>query len=223
MKIGIIGSGHMGASLGRTWASLGHEICLAGRNADRTRALAAEIGGSAAAGSFAEALAFADVVLVAVRYAGVLETLKDAGAREGAFVGKTIIDCSNPVEIDTFSTVTLSGISMAEQISAFAYGSSVVKAFHLCQASVWSMRPPVFDGRPLSVPICGNEPESKAQIADLIGQMGCLPVDLGPLSQARNLEPMAAVIIKLLFGGADPSTNFNLVDASGSTAVARRA
>ena len=213
MRIGIVGSGQMGSALGRTWASLGHELFFSGRNAARARALAAEIGGPARAGSMREAVAFGDVVLVSVLYAGLLGTLVEAGASDGAFVGKTIIDCNNAVEVDGFAVVTGGGLSMAEQIALTARGASVVKAFHLCQASVWEMRPPVFDGRPLSVPLCGNEPHAKAQVSALIEEMGCRPVDLGPLSHARNLEPMAAVIIKLLFGGATPSTNFNLVSA----------
>lgn len=213
MRIGIVGSGQMGSALGRRWARIGHEVFFAGRNTGRARALADELGGTASAGSLREAVAFGEVVLVAVRYAGVLETLIKAGASEGAFIGKTVIDCNNAVETDTFGLVTGGGMSMAEQISLTARGASVVKAFHLCHASVWEKAQPVFDGRPLSVPICGNDEGPKIQVARLIEEMGCKAVDLGPLAQARNLEPMAAVIIKLLFGGVDPSTNFNLVSA----------
>lgn len=213
MRIGILGSGRMAAALGRRWTGLGHEVLIAGREAGRAEALAEAIGEGARAGSLAEAVAFGDVVLAAVLYPSLLETLVTAGASEGAFIGKILIDCNNAVEVDGFSVVTGGGRSMAEQIAATARGASVVKAFHLCHADVWAMVPPVFDGRPLSVPICGDEPASKAKVAGLIADMGCLPVDLGPLMQARNLEPMAAVIIKLLFSGVATSTNFNLVSA----------
>lgn len=213
MRIGILGPGAMGSALGTRWATLGHELCVAGRTPGRAAELARRLGPSARHGTLREAVAFADVVLLAVRYEGVLRTLLEAGAATGAFVGKVVVDCNNAVETDTFTVVTAGGWSMAEQIAQTARGCSVVKAFHLCQASVWEMARPMFDGRPLTVPICGNESASKNLIAALIREMGCLPVDLGPLSQARNLEPMAAVIIKLLFAGADPSTNFNLVRA----------
>lgn len=213
MRIGILGTGAMGSALGKRWTDLGHEICLAGRTAERARELAQKIGPGARHGTMCEAVAFGEIILVAIRYDGVLETLLNAGAADGAFIGKVIIDCNNAVEIDHFTLVTGGGFSLAEQISRTARGCSVVKAFHLCQASVWELAPPVFDGRPLTVPICGNEAGSKQQVSRLIQEMGCKSVDIGPLTQARNLEPMAAVIIKLLFGGVHPSTNFNLVDA----------
>jgi hypothetical protein len=213
MRIGILGSGSMGSALGGRWSGLGHEVCVAGRTPERAAELARGLGPSARSGTLREAVAFADVVLLAVRYEGALSTLLEAGAADGAFVGKLVIDCNNAVETETFTMATGGGWSLAEQIAQTARGASVVKAFHLCQASVWTMAPPVFDGRPLSVPICGNEAAAKERVAGLIREMGCLPVDLGPLSQARNLEPMAAVIIKLLFSGVHPSTNFNLVDA----------
>ena len=214
MRIGILGPGAMGGALGKRWADLGHEVCVAGRTAERAKELAQRVGSGARHGTMREVVAFGEMILLAVRYEGVLKTLLDAGAGDGAFIEKVIVDCNNAVEIDNFTLVTGGGLSLAEQISRTARGCSVVKAFHLCQASVWTMAPPVFDGRPLTVPICGNEALSKQQVSALIQQMGCKSIDLGPLTQARNLEPMAAVIIKLLFGGAHPSSNFNLVDAA---------
>lgn len=214
MKIGILGPGAMGAALGGRWVNMGHDVCIAGRDPRKAHDLAERLGPRARAGTLADAVAFGDMVLLAVRYEGVLSTLRQAGAHEGAFIGKTLIDCNNAVETAAFTWVAGGGMSMAEQIALTARGASVVKAFHLCQASVWEMTPPVFDGRRLTVPICGNEDASKRQVAALVEVMGCRPIDLGPLAQARNLEPMAAVVIKLLFSGYDPSTNFNLVDAA---------
>jgi predicted dinucleotide-binding enzyme len=213
MRIGIIGPGEMGEALGRQWVRLGHSVVVAGRSPDKARALAERLGPKARAGTLAEAVAFGETVLIAVRYEGLLQTLVSAGAREGTFIGKTLVDCNNPVEINTFAPVTQGGQSMSEAIALTARGAAVVKAFHLCHASVWKMVPPAFDGRPLSVPLCGDYDDAKAVVADLITAMGCRPVDLGPLSQARNLEAMAAVIIKLLFAGAEPTSNFNLVNA----------
>ncbi|NJM83378.1 MAG: NAD(P)-binding domain-containing protein [Tabrizicola sp.] len=213
MKIGILGAGHMSKALGCRWIELGHEVMISGRTASKASQLAASLGDKAQAGSFREAVAFGDTVLLAVRYEGVLKTLLEAGGSGGAFIGKTIIDCNNAVETDAFTMAVPGAWSLAELIASTAAGASVVKAFHLCQASVWTMAPPRFDGRALTVPICGNEHAAKSGVADLIHQMGCQALDLGPLIQARNLEPMAAVIIKLLFSGAHPSTNFNLVDA----------
>jgi 8-hydroxy-5-deazaflavin:NADPH oxidoreductase len=72
----------------------------------------------------------------------------------------------------------------------------------------------VFDGRRLAVPICADFAEAKELAGTLIRTIGCRPVDVGPLDRARNLEAMAAIVIALLFGGADSLTVFNLVDAT---------
>ncbi|MEU4834966.1 NAD(P)-binding domain-containing protein [Streptosporangium sp. NPDC023615] len=211
MKIGVLGAGLMSDALATRWVEAGHEVLIAGRTPERAALLAERIGAGARHGTPREAAGFGDVVLVAIRHEGVLSTLRDAGAAEGAFQGKTIIDCNNPVEVEDFTLVTPAGTSLAERIQDLATGSNVVKAFNLCQARVWEMRPPAFDGRPLAVPFAGDDAGSAALARTLIADLGCVPVRIGPLHRARHLEAMAAVVIGLLFGGADPYTVFNLI------------
>lgn len=82
-KIGIIGSGHVGSALGRTWVARGHQVMFSSRNLDHDRALASKLGGAALAGTPQEAAAFGEAVLVAVPYGALPELgkrLKD-GAR----------------------------------------------------------------------------------------------------------------------------------------------
>jgi predicted dinucleotide-binding enzyme len=88
-----------------------------------------------------------------------------------------------------------------------------VKAFNQCHADVWAMDPPVFDDRPLVVPLAGDDPAGKDLVAGLVRDTGCEPMDVGPLHRARHLEAMAAVVIGLLYGGAPTRTVFNLVEA----------
>lgn len=211
MKIGIIGAGYMADALATQWVRAGHEVLISGRTQQKAAALAKKIGSGASHGALREAAAFGDVVLVAVRHEGVLQTLEACGAGAGAFAGKTIIDCSNPVEIQNFTLVTGGSISLAEQIETVARGARVVKAFNLCQAKVWEMTPPIFDGRRLVVPYCGDDAAAKEIASSLIVNLGCKPVDIGPLHRARHLEAMAAIIIGLLFGGYDLYTVFNLI------------
>src|SRR6202163_4700378 len=63
MKIGIIGSGHVGSALGGVWAKAGNEVMFASRNLDNDKKLAAEVGASARAGTPQEAAAFGEVIL----------------------------------------------------------------------------------------------------------------------------------------------------------------
>ncbi|HEX8005495.1 MAG TPA: hypothetical protein VF482_03610 [Trebonia sp.] len=65
----------------------------------------------------------------------------------------------------------------------------------------------VFDGRPLAIPFAGDD-EGKGAVSRLISDLGCDPLDAGDLRQARRLEAMAIVIIRLLFSGYDPYSVF---------------
>lgn len=208
MRIGTLGAGMMTEALAGQWSRAGHEVLVGGRSPDKAAALAKGIG--ARAGTLAEAAEFGDAVLLAVRSEGLAETLEQAGATAGALAGKTVIDCGNAVDITDFSLVTWEGKSLAEQAQHLAPGSHVVKAFNLCHAKVWQMTPPVFGGSPLAVPFAGDG-EGKATARRLIADLGCYPLDAGDLRQARHLEAMAIVIIRLLFGGYDPYSVFAFV------------
>jgi predicted dinucleotide-binding enzyme len=145
----------MTEALAGQWSRAGHEVLVGGRSPDKSAALAERIG--ARAGTLAEAAEFGDAVLLAVRCEGLADTLEQAGAVSGALAGKTVIDCGNAVDITDFSLVSWEGKSLAEQAQHLAPGSHVVKAFNLCHAKVWQMRPPVFNGSPLAVPFAGGD------------------------------------------------------------------
>jgi predicted dinucleotide-binding enzyme len=206
MRIGVIGAGVMADALGGRWAAAGHEMMVAGRTRDKADALARKWGGRA--GSFRDVASFGDIVLLAVLYQGMPATLAEIG---DGLRGKPIVDCNNPVEIENFTLVTEPGRSMAQNIE-LATGGHVVKAFNLCEARVWRLEPPVFDGRRMVVPYCGDDPAALEMTRRLITDLGGEPLRTGDLRHAHHLEAMAAVVISLLYGGRDPYTVFNLVD-----------
>jgi 8-hydroxy-5-deazaflavin:NADPH oxidoreductase len=210
LQIGTLGAGMMTEALAGRWAKAGHEVLIGGRSADKAKQLAVRIGASHGAGTLADAAEFGDAVLLAVRRQGLEVTLAEAGAPEGALGGKAVIDCGNAVDTATFTQVTWNGKSLAEYAQHLAPGSHVVKAFNLCHAKVWQMTPPVFDGRPLAVPLAGDE-EGKKPARQLIGDLGAQPLDAGDLAQARHLEAMGVLIVRLLFGGYDPYSVFAFV------------
>ncbi|GAB3849555.1 NADPH-dependent F420 reductase [Dactylosporangium cerinum] len=207
MKIGVLGAGSMAHALGGQWVAQGHEVFIGGRDGCKAEALGAELG--AQSGSLREAAEFGDVVLMGVHWAGIEDTAVAIG---DAVRGKVVIDCGNPVEVEGFTLITEPGDSLGELIQRRT-GARVVKAFNLCHAEVWQMRPPVFDGRPLAVPYSSDDPAAKEVVAQLIREMGADPIDLGPLYHSKDLEGMGTVIITLLFGGLAPRTVFNLVAA----------
>ena len=215
MKIGILGAGNMTRALAGKWVRAGHDVMVSGRDESKAAALAAELGGSATSGSFADAVRFGDILLIAIMTPGVMDALEAAGADEGAFEGKVLIDCCNPVDIETFRTYGNETDSLAERIQARATGALVVKAFNLCQVAVWEMDPPAFDGRPLVVPTCSDDAEGAAPALTLVRDVGCEPMHLGPLYYSRSLEEMAAIVISRLFGGAPPTSVFNWIGPTG--------
>lgn len=208
MKIGVLGAGMMTEALVSGWVRAGHEVLVGGRTPGKTAELAQRVG--ARSGTLREAAEFGDAVLLAVLLDGLEETLRAAGAPEGTLAGKPVIDCGNAVDITGFSQVYYEGgTSMAEEVARLAPGAHVVKAFNQAYADVW--RRPVIDGHPLAVPIAGAE-EGKAAARTLIGDLGAVPLDAGDLSQARHLEAMAIVVIRLLRSGHGPCSVFAFID-----------
>ncbi|QDO02571.1 NADP oxidoreductase [Streptomyces sp. S1A1-8] len=193
MRIGVLGTGGMADALATHWVRAGHEVTVGGRDVDKAERLATRIGGGAKPASLRVAAEFGQVVLAALPF--------DAGvsvARElrVALDGKVLLDCSNPVG-PGFRLLTEGGPSAARQLAAAAPGAHVVKAFNLCHEDVWRMRPPVFDGRPLAVPVCGDDRAALACVRELVRDVGCAPVAGGGLERAGLLEATAALFIAL--------------------------
>ncbi len=208
MRIGILGAGNMAEALGRRWTEAGHELLVAGRRPERAAELAARIGGGACAGSFRDAAAFGEVILLAVRREGVFDALREAGAAEGSLAARLVVDCTNPiVEADDFRLATADGPSMGSLIAIRAPGARIFKAFNLCHHSVYGAGAKTFDGRPLAIPYCGDGPDvTRGKLSSLIGDVGAVPVDLGGIDRAGQLEAFGAVIIAMLVRGVDPHT-----------------
>jgi predicted dinucleotide-binding enzyme len=173
--------------------------------------LAKRIGGNTTPGALKDAAAFGEVVLLAVWYEGVQDVLRQAGGSDGALADRVLIDCVNATSPPRFTLKTGDGPSVAQQVAAQASGAHVVKAFNLCHESVWRLTPPVFDGRPLGVPLCGDDPEALAKVERLVTEMGCEPLHGGGLERAGLLEATAAFALGVYFGGqrlGDPRAMF---------------
>jgi predicted dinucleotide-binding enzyme len=212
MQIGFIGYGNMATALASRWVGH-HPIVIGGRNTEKAKEVADELGHDARGGSEIDAVRESDVVVLATRHEVVFNAMAAAGGPT-AFAGKTLIDINNPVPgafEGEFLNTSYDGLSLAEKIAEYAPAAHVVKAFNMCQARVWTLRPPVFDGRELVVLYCGNDEGAKTQVAQPIELVGCHHVDIGELKYARLLEAAAAIVIKLLFLGRDPRTVLNLI------------
>ncbi|MFI8520822.1 NADPH-dependent F420 reductase [Streptomyces sp. NPDC085481] len=200
MRIGVLGTGNMARALAGHWVRAGHEVLVGGRDERKAHGLATRLGGDTRYGKLSEAAGFGEVVLAALPFGVGAEVV--AGVRE-QLDGRVLIDCSNPVG-PGFRLLTDGDSSAASRLAGAAPGARVVKAFNLCHEGVWGMTPPVFDGRPLAVPLCGDEASALALVELLVRDAGCVPVAGGGLDRAALLEATAALFIGLWVGeGAD--------------------
>ena len=193
MKIGIIGAGNVGGTLGMRWAQAGHDVVFGSRNSgsDDQKALVGKGGPSSRAASIPEALASGTVILLATPWAATKEVVTGAGD----FGAKILIDATNPILPDfsalEFGTTT----SGAEQVAGWARGATVIKAFNTVGSNV--MANPNFSGDKPVLFYCGDDKAAKQHVHELAIQLGFDAKDAGPLTQARMLEPFAMLWITL--------------------------
>src|SRR5213595_286741 len=189
MRIGILGSGLMGAKLGTIWARAGHEVVFSyARSEQKLKKLAREAQENARAGTPGEAARDADALLLAVHWSRVDDVLKQAGDVSG----KVIISCSLPMNADDTGLVIAHTSSGAEVLAKQVPKARVVSAFGTVPSEVLFG---VFEARRKatkpSLVYCGDDARSKRVAAELIRDVGFAPVDAGPLRIARHTEPFA--------------------------------
>lgn len=193
MKIGILGTGRVGTTLGRRWAEAGHDVMFGSREpqSERVQGLVGTIGHGVRAGNPREAIAHGEVLVLAIPWKQAVGILKEAAD----LAGKIVVDCINPLT-DDFQGIALGfDTSAAEQIALAADGVRVVKAFNT--VSTATMEDPVYAGQRASMFYCGDDVEAKRVIGTLAEQLGLEAVDAGPLKIARYLEPLAMLYIHL--------------------------
>ena len=174
MKIAVLGSGHVGRTLGDRWVAAGHEVRYGSREPSGETVL-----------STAEAAAWGEVIVLAVPYPAVGAVVEAAGD----LAGKTVIDVTNPIAAD-FSGLTVGHTSSAgEEIAALVPTAHVVKAFNSVGFNI--MEDPSFPDGAASMLIAGNDDAAKAVVANLARDIGFDSVDAGPIDQSRLLEAMA--------------------------------
>jgi len=216
MRIGILGSGLMGAKLGTIWARAGHEVVFSyARSEQKLTKLAREARGKARAGTPGEAAREADALLLAVHWSRVDDALKQAGDVSG----KVIVSCSLPMNADDTGLVIAHTSSGAEELARKLPKARVVSAFNTVPSEVlfgvFAARRKA--SRP-SLVYCGDDTKSKQIAAELIRDVGFDPVDAGPLRVARYTEPFALLVAQLAYegdGGPDLAYRFERFGRKG--------
>ncbi len=185
VRIGVIGSGNVGSALGRVWAKAGHPVMFSSRHIEADRALAAQVGANASAGTPQEAAAFADVIVMSVPYRALPELGKSLAAE---MKGKVIIDACNPYpgrdgEIANWAREKGSGLASAELLP----GTRIVRAFNAVGAARMGTAHET-PGR-IGMPIAGDDAQAIEIASELIREIGYVPVLIGGLAMGRHLIP----------------------------------
>ena len=208
MRIGIIGTGTVGATLGKCWAATGHEVMFGAREpgSAKVTSLVATAGVKTRAGSVAEAARFGEVVVLATPFDATEAAIRQAGD----LAGRVVIDCTNPLQPD------LSGLSVghtssgAEAVARWTKSARVVKTLNSTGAG--NMANPVYGGERATMFVCGDDAAAKTTAGELVSALGFDVVDAGPLAQARTLEPLAMLWISLaVHRGLGPNIAFRLM------------
>jgi predicted dinucleotide-binding enzyme len=195
MKIGIIGGGNMASGLGKFWAKNGHELMFSfSRSDQKLKDLAASVSNTTRIGTPTEAVAFADVVLLAVPWIAVPEALQAAGSLSG----KILFSCVNALKPDMSGMAIGTTTSAAEEIAKLAPGARVVEGLPLF-AEVLQSGDTSFHGTEATVFYCGDDVEAKTVVAGLLKETAVEAIDVGSLSTARYIEPAMMVLIQLAY------------------------
>jgi predicted dinucleotide-binding enzyme len=195
MRIAVIGTGNVGATLGRRWAEAGHDVTFGTRDpaSQKVQQLLATIRGSAGVSLAKEAVDGADVVTLATPWPATEEVARDLGPLSG----RVLLDCTNPLS-NSLSLELGHSTSGGEQVAAWS-GARVVKIFNTTGSD--NMADPSYGGQAATMFYCGDDFEAKKIAARLARDLGFDAVDAGPLANARLLEPLAALWIYLAYPG----------------------
>ena len=188
LKIGTIGAGNIGGTLGQVWVKHGHQVMLSSRKPEELADLVKKIGPGASAGTVAQAVAFADVILLAVPYGAMPQI---AAEHAKALAGKTlVIDATNPNPGRDGAVA-----NDAIDFGAGAYtakllpGAHIVRGFNAIGAARFGQGGHRPDGTRIGIPIAGDDKNAIFVATDLINETGFEPVLVGSLEFGKNLRP----------------------------------
>ena len=190
MKIGIIGSGDVAKALAKGFLGNGHQVMFGTRTSAKLADWIAQNPG-AQAGGVADAAAFGELVVLAVKGTAALEALRSAG--ESQLAGKTVMDVTNPIadlppENGVLRFFTNLDESLMERLQREFPSARFVKAFNSV-GNALMVNPQLQGGRP-SMFICGSDATAKKMVVTIADQFGWDTVDMGAVQAARAIEPL---------------------------------
>ncbi|MGH8702723.1 MAG: NADPH-dependent F420 reductase [Burkholderiales bacterium] len=205
LRIGVIGSGNVGGTIGTLWVKAGHEVMFSSLDLEHDKALAARLGAGARAGTPKEAAAFGEVLFFAVPYAALPGLGRELAAE---IKGKIVLDACNPIprrDGDMAKEALAKGTGVASP--EFLPGTRIVRAYN--EVGYASMRDEAHRaGERLGIPLAGDDAQAVEMAVGLVRDAGHEPVVVGGLARAREFDygtpvfgkPMTAAELRKALG-----------------------
>ena len=185
-KIGVIGSGKIGGTIGGLWVKAGHPVMFSSRHPEELKDLVAGLGSLAQAGTVTQAVSFGDVIFVAVPYKALPQVGKD---NEAGLKGKVVLDACNAVAgrdgQELADEVERNGIGVTSQ--KYLPNTRVVRAFNTMGFGVFAKEAHRADPK-LAIPIAGDDAAAVEVAAALVREAGFEPVVVGKLKDASRFQ-----------------------------------
>ncbi|HEY5211216.1 MAG TPA: NAD(P)-binding domain-containing protein [Stellaceae bacterium] len=186
LRIGVIGSGKIGGTVGRLWVKAGHPVLFSSRHPEELAGLVKELGPLARAGTVEQAIKFGDALLLAIPYGAVPKFGHDYAA---AFKGKIILDAANATPArdgaELSAEIEKNGIGVTSR--KYLPGALVVRAFNTLNYKILEKEA----NRPaprLAIPIAGDDKDAVRLAAHLVADAGFEAVVVGNLDAARKIQ-----------------------------------
>jgi 8-hydroxy-5-deazaflavin:NADPH oxidoreductase len=185
MKIGVVGSGRIGGTIGGLWTKAGHKVMLSSRHPEALKSIADGLGPNASTGTVEQAIAFGDVILVAVPYAA----LPQLGADNAAGLkGKVVLDACNPISSrDGDMVKEANEIGVGAASAKYFAGARLVRAFNSFSWMTFSNESNRA-GEKIGVPIASDDAGALVIAEKLVRDAGFEPVAV-PLARAKEFAP----------------------------------
>ena len=185
LRIGTIGAGRIGGAVGGLWVRADHPVMFSSKDASEGKALAEKLGPPARAGSVEEAIAFGDVIFLAVPYGAMPAIGREYGA---ALKGKIVLDAGNAVSArdgPIADEADRDGIGLTTQ--KYLPGARIVRAFNTIGYTILQAEAGRADPK-LPIPIAGDDADAVRIAGELVRDAGFEPVVAGGLADARRFQ-----------------------------------
>lgn len=217
MKIGILGTGMVGSTLGTAFIAKGHEVKMGSRDAINEKAMewTQANGKNATQGTFEDAAVFGDIIFNCTKGEHSLEALTAAG--EQNLANKILVDVANPLDFSKGMPPTLSLVndtSLGEVIQTAFPQAKVVKALNTLNCTLMVDANQLADGDH-NLFICGNNADAKQEVKELLHDNFNWKteniIDLGDITNARGTEQLLPIWIRLWGALGTADFNFKIV------------